>query len=128
MTDDAPTTTALVPASVNAVDISRAKVHEYLPKALASLVDLMENANSEKVRLDAAIVVIEQAIGKPTTHTEVSNNLTVDPNELAEKLRQTRSQLDEPLEDPDEEAVVLTANGEGTFILSSPNPDIEVEL
>lgn len=60
---------------------------QYLPKAMSRIIYLMDNAHSERIRLDAATWVAEMVLGKPKQ--EIDDNSTVQATalELAKALR-----------------------------------------
>lgn len=50
------------------------KASEYAGKAMSSLITLMNSATSEQVKLNAAKIVLEYALGKPTARVDVTSN------------------------------------------------------
>jgi len=115
---------AKVPAlkpSLSPVSVRRLLIQEkYLPKALQTLITLMEGATSEKIRLDAATTMIEHAIGKPVAQTYTETHEKVDATALAAAWREQQQEEDV---NPPAPAVVIKPNAEGTYVLASDNAE-----
>lgn len=50
------------------------KASEHAASAMSKLIGLMNSAESEQVRLNAAKALLEYALGKPTTRVDVTSN------------------------------------------------------
>ena len=116
---------------VTATQVAKAHIQkDYLPKALNALIDLAEHATNERIRIDAALAVVEHAIGKPTVSTEVEMTHALDAGALAEAWRELKQAQDKS-ELEDEAAtrpILLTPDENGTYRLDSDDPVVNAEL
>lgn len=116
---------------VTATQVAKAHIQkDYLPKALDALIDLAQHATNERIRIDAALAVVEHAIGKPTVSTEVEMTHALDAGALAESyraLKQAQTE-DEAEAEAKINVIELVPDENGTYVLSSDDEAVDAEL